>query len=233
MEFSVESEVVANRIAQRTNLAACAVFVLLTTFNTIGIFELPRFQTLVMFASIQVVVFPVLLYGHFTKCRGTGLRYLETFVCLLQSTMLVALAGHPHSLVFLTPLVLAIAYLDRRFLFVTYGLLVLGMFAAAFGNTYFGVPDVNLIPFGEGQLVPWRDDIENACLEIGYDRGKYFVNALRYCTIPNVILSGIIVVLADGVMRVSRQRAEAAEAFSQGLLDTIGMSPHKAKEQVG
>lgn len=233
MEFSIESEVVANRIAQRTNIATCIVLVLLAAFNTVGFFELPRFQTLVMFACIQLVVLPVLLYGHFTHARGTGLRYLETFICLLQATMLVALAGHVHSLVFLTPLVLAIAYLDRRFLFVTYGLLVLGMFAAAFGNAHFGVPDVNLIPFGDGQIVAWRDDIENACQEIGFDRGAYFLNVLRYCTAPNVVLTGIIVVLADGVMRVSRRRAEAAEAFSRGLLDTIGMSPRKAKEKVG
>lgn len=233
MAFSVESEVVANRIAQRTNLATCVILMLLTVLNTVGLFGLPRLQTLVMFAIAQMFTLPVLVYCHATRARGAGLRYLEMLICLIQGTMLVMLTGQTQALVFLTPLVMSIAYLDRRFLFATYGLLVLAMFLAALGNAWFGVHDVNLIPFPDGQLVPWRRDIENVCLELGYDRGGYFRNVLRYSMFPNSVLTGVIVVLADGVMRVSRRRAEAAEAFSQGLLDTIGMSPNAAKEKVG
>lgn len=225
MEFSIETEYEANLIAQKTNLAFLAVLTLLLLVNTAGYFGLPRLKMLQVFVLTVGFTFPALLYGYFKRGRGMVIRYLEVAVCLFLATTLVTFAGFTCSLVFLAPLVLSSVYLDRRFLLGTYSLVLFAMLIAALGNSFLGVPDVNLVTFPESQILAWRADIKNVCLEVGFDRWRYFRDLMWYSVVPNAILSGIVLVLVASCIRVGRRRAEAAEAYSQGLLDTIGTSP--------
>lgn len=230
MEFSVETEYEANLIAQKTNLAFLAVLALLLLVNTAGYFSLPRLRVLLAFVATVGFTFPALLYGYLKRWRGMAIRYLEVAVCLFLTTTLVTFAGFTCSLVFLTPLVLASVYLDRRFLLVTYSLVLFAMLIAALGNSFLGVPDVNLVSFPESQILAWRSDIQNVCLEVGFNRWRYFRDLMWYSVVPNAILSGIVLVLVASCIRVGRRRAEAAEAYSQGLLDTMGASPRPSRE---
>lgn len=230
MEFSVETEYEANLIAQKTNLAFLAVLALLLLVNTAGYFSLPRLRVLLAFVATVGFTFPALLYGYLKRWRGMAIRYLEVAVCLFLATTLVTFAGFTCSLVFLTPLVLASVYLDRRFLLVTYSLVLFAMLIAALGNSFLGVPDVNLVSFPESQILAWRSDIQNVCLEVGFNRWRYFRDLMWYSVVPNAILSGIVLVLVASCIRVGRRRAEAAEAYSQGLLDTMGASPRPSRE---
>ena len=230
MEFSVETEYEANLIAQKTNLAFLAVLALLLLVNTAGYFDLPRLRVLLAFVATVGFTFPALLYGYLKRGRGMAIRYLEVAVCLFLATTLVTFAGFTCSLVFLTPLVLASVYLDRRFLLVTYSLVLFAMLIAALGNSFLGVPDVNLVSFPESQILAWRSDIQNVCLEVGFNRWRYFRDLMWYSVVPNAILSGIVLVLVASCIRVGRRRAEAAEAYSQGLLDTMGASPRPSRE---
>ena len=230
MEFSVETEYEANLIAQKTNLAFLAVLALLLLVNTAGYFSLPRLRVLLAFVATVGFTFPALLYGYLKRWRGMAIRYLEVAVCLFLATTLVTFAGFTCSLVFLTPLVLASVYLDRRFLLGTYSLVLFAMLIAALGNSFLGVPDVNLVTFPENQILAWRSDIQNVCLEVGFNRWRYFRDLMWYSVVPNAILSGIVLVLVASCIRVGRRRAEAAEAYSQGLLDTMGASPRPSRE---
>lgn len=230
MEFSVETEYEANLIAQKTNLAFLAVLALLLLVNTAGYFGLPRLRVLLAFVATVGFTFPALLYGYLKRGRGMAIRYLEVAVCLFLATTLVTFAGFTCSLVFLTPLVLASVYLDRRFLLGTYSLVLFAMLIAALGNSFLGVPDVNLVSFPESQILAWRSDIQNVCLEVGFNRWRYFRDLMWYSVVPNAILSGIVLVLVASCIRVGRRRAEAAEAYSQGLLDTMGASPRPSRE---
>lgn len=230
MEFSVETEYEANLIAQKTNLAFLAVLALLLLVNTAGYFDLPRLRVLLAFVATVGFTFPALLYGYLKRWRGMAIRYLEVAVCLFLATTLVTFAGFTCSLVFLTPLVLASVYLDRRFLLGTYSLVLFAMLIAALGNSFLGVPDVNLVTFPENQILAWRSDIQNVCLEVGFNRWRYFRDLMWYSVVPNAILSGIVLVLVASCIRVGRRRAEAAEAYSQGLLDTMGASPRPSRE---
>ena len=230
MEFSVETEYEANLIAQKTNLAFLAVLTLLLLVNTAGYFDLPRLRVLLAFVATVGFTCPALLYGYLKRGRGMAIRYLEVAVCLFLATTLVTFAGFTCSLVFLTPLVLASVYLDRRFLLVTYSLVLFAMLIAALGNSFLGVPDVNLVTFPENQILAWRSDIQNVCLEVGFNRWRYFRDLMWYSVVPNAILSGIVLVLVASCIRVGRRRAEAAEAYSQGLLDTMGASPRPSRE---
>ena len=230
MEFSVETEYEANLIAQKTNLAFLAVLTLLLLVNTAGYFGLPRLRVLLAFVATVGFTFPALLYGYLKRGRGMAIRYLEVAVCLFLATTLVTFAGFTCSLVFLTPLVLASVYLDRRFLLGTYSLVLFAMLIAALGNSFLGVPDVNLVTFPENQILAWRSDIQNVCLEVGFNRWRYFRDLMWYSVVPNAILSGIVLVLVASCIRVGRRRAEAAEAYSQGLLDTMGASPRPSRE---
>ena len=230
MEFSVETEYEANLIAQKTNLAFLAVLALLLLVNTAGYFGLPRLRVLLAFVATVGFTFPALLYGYLKRWRGMAIRYLEVAVCLFLATTLVTFAGFTCSLVFLTPLVLASVYLDRRFLLGTYSLVLFAMLIAALGNSFLGVPDVNLVTFPENQILAWRSDIQNVCLEVGFNRWRYFRDLMWYSVVPNAILSGIVLVLVASCIRVGRRRAEAAEAYSQGLLDTMGASPRPSRE---
>ena len=230
MEFSVETEYEANLIAQKTNLAFLAVLALLLLVNTAGYFGLPRLRVLLAFVATVGFTFPALLYGYLKRGRGMAIRYLEVAVCLFLATTLVTFAGFTCSLVFLTPLVLASVYLDRRFLLGTYSLVLFAMLIAALGNSFLGVPDVNLVTFPENQILAWRSDIQNVCLEVGFNRWRYFRDLMWYSVVPNAILSGIVLVLVASCIRVGRRRAEAAEAYSQGLLDTMGASPRPSRE---
>ena len=230
MEFSVETEYEANLIAQKTNLAFLAVLALLLLVNTAGYFGLPRLRVLLAFVATVGFTFPALLYGYLKRGRGMAIRYLEVAVCLFLATTLVTFAGFTCSLVFLTPLVLASVYLDRRFLLGTYSLVLFAMLIAALGNSFLGVPDVNLVTFPENQILAWRSDIQNVCLEVGFNRWRYFRDLMWYSVVPNAVLSGIVLVLVASCIRVGRRRAEAAEAYSQGLLDTMGASPRPSRE---
>ena len=230
MEFSVETEYEANLIAQKTNLAFLAVLALLLLVNTAGYFSLPRLRVLLAFVATVGFTFPALLYGYLKRGRGMAIRYLEVAVCLFLATTLVTFAGFTCSLVFLTPLVLASVYLDRRFLLGTYSLVLFAMLIAALGNSFLGIPDVNLVTFPENQILAWRSDIQNVCLEVGFNRWRYFRDLMWYSVVPNAILSGIVLVLVASCIRVGRRRAEAAEAYSQGLLDTMGASPRPSRE---
>lgn len=230
MEFSVETEYEANLIAQKTNLAFLAVLALLLLVNTAGYFDLPRLRVLLAFVATVGFTFPALLYGYLKRWRGMAIRYLEVAVCLFLATTLVTFAGFTCSLVFLTPLVLASVYLDRRFLLGTYSLVLFAMLIAALGNSFLGIPDVNLVTFPENQILAWRSDIQNVCLEVGFNRWRYFRDLMWYSVVPNAILSGIVLVLVASCIRVGRRRAEAAEAYSQGLLDTMGASPRPSRE---
>ena len=230
MEFSVETEYEANLIAQKTNLAFLAVLALLLLVNTAGYFGLPRLRVLLAFVATVGFTFPALLYGYLKRGRGMAIRYLEVAVCLFLATTLVTFAGFTCSLVFLTPLVLASVYLDRRFLLGTYSLVLFAMLIAALGNSFLGIPDVNLVSFPESQILAWRSDIQNVCLEVGFNRWRYFRDLMWYSVVPNAILSGIVLVLVASCIRVGRRRAEAAEAYSQGLLDTMGASPRPSRE---
>ena len=230
MEFSVETEYEANLIAQKTNLAFLAVLALLLLVNTAGYFGLPRLRVLLAFVATVGFTFPALLYGYLKRGRGMAIRYLEVAVCLFLATTLVTFAGFTCSLVFLTPLVLASVYLDRRFLLVTYSLVLFAMLIAALGTSFLGVPDVNHVSFPESQILAWRSDIQNVCLEVGFNRWRYFRDLMWYSVVPNAILSGIVLVLVASCIRVGRRRAEAAEAYSQGLLDTMGASPRPSRE---
>ena len=230
MEFSVETEYEANLIAQKTNLAFLAVLALLLLVNTAGYFSLPRLRVLLAFVATVGFTFPALLYGYLKRGRGMAIRYLEVAVCLFLATTLVTFAGFTCSLVFLTPLVLASVYLDRRFLLGTYSLVLFAMLIAALGNSFLGIPDVNLVSFPESQILAWRSDIQNVCLEVGFNRWRYFRDLMWYSVVPNAILSGIVLVLVASCIRVGRRRAEAAEAYSQGLLDTMGASPRPSRE---
>ena len=230
MEFSVETEYEANLIAQKTNLAFLAVLALLLLVNTAGYFGLPRLRVLLAFVATVGFTFPALLYGYLKRWRGMAIRYLEVAVCLFLATTLVTFAGFTCSLVFLTPLVLASVYLDRRFLLGTYSLVLFAMLIAALGNSFLGIPDVNLVTFPENQILAWRSDIQNVCLEVGFNRWRYFRDLMWYSVVPNAILSGIVLVLVASCIRVGRRRAEAAEAYSQGLLDTMGASPRPSRE---
>lgn len=230
MEFSVETEYEANIIARKTNLVFCAALALLLMVNTAGYFNLPRLQVLLVFLGAVGLAFPALLYGYVKRGQGTLVRYLEVAVCLSFATAVVVFAGFNYALVLLVPLVLASVYLDRRFLLGTYSLVLFSMLVAAFGNAFIGLPDVNHVSFSESQLVPWRSDIANVCQEIGYDRWQYFRDLMWHSVVPNIVFSGILFVLVDGSIRIGRRRAEAAEAYSQGLLDTMGNSPRRPQE---
>ena len=174
MEFSVETEYEANLIAQKTNLAFLAVLALLLLVNTAGYFDLPRLRVLLAFVATVGFTFPALLYGYLKRWRGMAIRYLEVAVCLFLATTLVTFAGFTCSLVFLTPLVLASVYLDRRFLLGTYSLVLFAMLIAALGNSFLGVPDVNHVSFPESQILAWRSDIQHVCLEVGFNRWRYY-----------------------------------------------------------
>lgn len=230
MEFSVETEHEANLIAQKTNLAFLAVLTLLLLVNTVGYFGLPRLKMLLVFVVTVGFTFPALLYGYLKGGRGPLVRHFEVAVCLFLATTLVTFAGFTCALVFMAPLVLASVYLDRRFLLGTYSLVLLAMLVAALGNSFLGAPDVNLVSFPESQILAWRSDIKNVCLEVGFDRWNYFRDLMWFSVVPNAILSGIVLVLVDGGIRVGRRRAEAAEAYSRGLLDTMGSSPRRTGE---
>jgi len=229
MEFSSETEYEANCIAQRTNIAFILVLLVAVVLNGLGVFTLPHREMVLSFVFLEAFTIPALVIGYVRRCQGSYLRYFEMLICLLHATCVVTFAGHDYMIVFIAPLVLASAYLDRRFLFKTYVYMILGMIVAAWGNAYLGIPDANLVTFDEGQIVAWREDIENVCREVGYNRARYMFDAVRYCTGPNVLFSGIVLVFLDGAMRVGRRRAEAAEAYSQGLLDMMGPSRRTGK----
>lgn len=222
MMFVSHSEQGANRLGEVANLfSLCAIF-LLALLNTLGVLEVDVHLVVPALLLETALALPAVVVSRATRRKAPCLRYLHLSAALLFPTVTVSLDGFAYSMAFVIPIGLSCCYLDRKILWGTFASIFILLLGAAVANACWGMPDVTMIDLPSDALVPWRHDIEHVMEEIGYDRMIYLANVLRFQYLPNVVFLVVCLILADGAICAARTRAQMADAFSKGLLDSIG-----------
>lgn len=222
MPFVNLTEQGANLLGEVTNLLSLVAVFLLAILNSLGVLNVDIHLTVPALLLETAIAMPTIVISRATKRRAPCLRYLHLAAALLLPTVMVAVNGFSYALAFVVPIGLSCCYLDRKILLGNFATIAVLLLVAAGANACWGMPDVSMVDLPSDALVPWRYDIEHVMEEMGYDRFAYFRNVLRYQYLPNLIFLVVCTVLADGAIRAARARAQMAEAFSKGLLDSMG-----------
>ena len=225
MSFDTKPETAANCFGERINLLVLGLFALVTVLDAAGVFVLDLRLLLVGLLVEALCVVPTVLLSRLTGRRLRVLPYLHIGTAFVAPCAAIALDCYTFTIAFAIPLGLTCCYLDRKLLWRMALLTPVLMVAATAANAVWGCPDPSMITLPSDSLVPWREDLWNVFAEIGFSRRAYFFTVLRYEFLPTILCFLLAVVLADGAIQHGRQRAQAAEAFSKGLLDTLGREP--------
>ena len=222
MSFETQPDVTANRFGERINLLVLGVFALVTVLDAVGIFALDIRFLLAGLAAEALFVVPTVLLSRLTDRRAPWLRYLHIGTSFVGPCATIAIDSYSYTLSFAVPLGLACCYLNRKLLWGMALVTPVLMVVSTGVNAVCGSVSPSMVTLPSDTVIPWRADLWNVFAEIGFDRFDYFLNLLRFEFLPTILCFYLAVVLADGAIRTGRKRAQAAEAFSKGLLDTLG-----------
>ena len=227
MSYELNPEIGANAFGERINLLVLGVFALATLLDAVGVFALDLRLLLLGLAVEAVAVVPTVVLSRLTGRRAPWLRYLHIGTSFVGPCATIAIDSYSYTIAFAVPLGLTCCYLNRKLLWDMALATPVLMVVATGVNATCGSVSPSMVSLPCDTVIPWRPDLWNVFAEIGFDRFDYFLNQLRYEFLPTILCFYLAVILADGAIRSGRQRAQAAEAFSKGLLDTLG--PERAK----
>lgn len=221
MSFESNPEITANRFGETINLFALGVLALVVVLDAVGIFVLDLRLLLAGLAVEALFVVPTVLLSRLTDGRAPWLRYLHIGTSLLAPCATIAIDSYNYTIAFAVPLGLTCCYLNRKLLWDMALVTPVLMMVATGLNALCGSVSPSMVTLPSDTIIPWRADLWNVFKEIGFDRFDYFLNLLRFGFLPTILCFYLAVILADGAIRSGRKRAQAAEAFSKGLLDTL------------
>ena len=222
MTYETNPEISANILGERVHFLILGIFVLVAVFTITGLFAVDSLLVLILLLCQAVVSIPVVFVSRLTNRRARCLPYLHVAAAFIAPCASIVIDAFAMTISFAVPLGLTCCYLNRRLL---WGMAVVMPFLsllAIAGNLLWGYVDPALTPLPADAVVAWRSDIGNVVREVGFDRMGYFLNMVRFGLLPNLLAFYIAVLLADGAIRYGRRRVESSEAFSRGLLDTLG-----------
>lgn len=225
MSLDVKPEIAANYAGERINLLVLGVFALVAALDVCGFFALDPRLLLVGLLVETLCVVPTVLLSRLTNRRARGLPYLHIATAFVGPCAAIAIDSYSYTIAFAVPLGLTCCYLDRKLLWHMALATPVFMVLATLVNVQWGSVSPSMVSLPPDTIIPWRADLWNVFAEIGFNRGDYFLNILRYEFLPTILCFYLAVILADGAIQQGRLRARAAEAFSQGLLDTLGREP--------
>ena len=227
MTYETNPEISANILGERVQFLVLGIFLLVALLTVTGIFAVSGGLVLVLLCVQMAVSIPVVFLSRLTNRRARCLPWLNVAATFIAPCATVVVDSFAMTLSFAVPLGLTCCYLNRRLLwgmaFATPFLIMLAMA----GNICWGYVDPVMAPLPADAVVAWRSDLGNVVREVGFDRVGCFLNMVRYGLLPNMFVFYIAVLLADGAIRFGRRRVEAAEAFSRGLLNTLGQGSRK------
>ena len=225
MSFDTKPETAANCFGERINLLVLGLFALVTVLDAAGVFVLDLRLLLVGLLVEALCVVPTVLLSRLTGRRARGLPYLHIVTAFVGPCAAIAIDSYSYTIAFAVPLGLTCCYLNRKLLWHMALATPVFMTIATAVNAAWGSVSPSMVTLPPDTVIPWRADLWNVFAEIGFDKFDYFVTLLRFGLLPTILCFYLAVILADGAIQQGRRRAQAAEAFSQGLLDTLGRGP--------
>lgn len=222
MTYETNPEVSANMLAERVHVGIMGIFLLVAVLTMSGVFAVNGWLILVLLLVQVSISIPVIFLSRLTNRRARFLPYVHILTAFIAPCGSIVVDAFAMTLSFAVPLGLTCCYLNRRLLWGMALAMPFLVMLAIVGNIFWGYVDPALTPLPSDAVVAWRTDIGNVVREIGFDRMGYFLNMLRFGLLPNLLVFYIAVGLADGAIRFGRRRVQAAEAFSRGLLDSLG-----------
>lgn len=222
MQFETSPEIMANRFGETINLLALGVFAFIAVLDAVHVFVLDLRLILIALLVEALFVIPTVLLSRLTDRRAPWLCYLHIATSLVAPCATIAIDSYSYTIAFAVPLGLTCCYLNRKLLWDMALVTPVLMMVATGVNAACGSVSPSMVTLPSDTIIPWRADLWNVFQEIGFDRLAYFLNLLRFGFLPTILCFYLAVILADGAIRSGRRRAQAAEAFSKGLLDTLG-----------
>ncbi len=151
-------EAKANRFTVICLIITYFIMGLMWILNLLGIFIVQKSLMNYGFFLLSVVMLILVAVCNLVGYDKPWLKYvILTFAVLMTTVLSIALTYHM-IIASVLPLIYAIQYSDKKLLFYTYALSVIGIFASVMGGYYLGLCDANMVLLTTGTIEEYVDE---------------------------------------------------------------------------
>lgn len=151
-------EAKANRFTVVCLIITYFIMGVMWILNLLGIFIVQKSLMNYGFFLLSVVMLILVAVCNLVGYDKPWLKYvILTFAVLMTTVLSIALTYHM-IIASVLPLIYAIQYSDKKLLFYTYALSVIGIFASVMGGYYLGLCDANMVLLTTGTIEEYVDE---------------------------------------------------------------------------
>ncbi len=197
VDYSIDYESLeghSNRFTVRCLLITYFFMAFMWVMNLLGIFIVDKGLMNYGFFLLSFLVLLLIAICKLVGYNKPWLKYVIIIFAVLMTDVLAVVLTYHIVIASVLPLIYAIQYSDKKLLFFSYGMSVIGIFASVMAGYYFGLCDANMVLLTTGPLKDYVD--ANGVAHFGP------VNANPWLTLPlfyafprSVILLALIPVL--------------------------------------
>jgi len=197
VDYSIDYESLeghSNRFTVRCLLITYFFMALMWLLDLLGIFIVDKGLMNYGFFLLSFLVLLLIAICKLVGYNKPWLKYVIVIFAVLMTDVLAVVLTYHIVIASVLPLIYAIQYSDKKLLFFSYGMSVIGIFASVMAGYYFGLCDANMVLLTTGPLKDYVD--ANGVAHFGP------VNANPWLTLPlfyvfprSVILLALIPVL--------------------------------------
>jgi diguanylate cyclase (GGDEF)-like protein len=197
VDYSIDYESLeghSNRFTVRCLLITYFFMAFMWVLDLLGIFIVDKGLMNYGFFLLSFLVLLLIAICKLVGYNKPWLKYIIIIFAVLMTDVLAVVLTYHIVIASVLPLIYAIQYSDKKLLFFSYGMSVIGIFASVMAGYYFGLCDANMVLLTTGPLKDYVD--ANGVAHFGP------VNANPWLTLPlfyvfprSVILLALIPVL--------------------------------------
>ncbi|MBE5899684.1 MAG: diguanylate cyclase [Lachnospiraceae bacterium] len=151
-------EAKANRFTVICLIITYFIMGVMWILNLLGVFIVQKSLMNYGFFLLSVVMLILVAVCNLVGYDKPWLKYvILTFAVLMTTVLSIALTYHM-IIASVLPLIYAIQYSDKKLLFYTYALSVIGIFASVMGGYYLGLCDANMVLLTTGTIEEYVDE---------------------------------------------------------------------------
>ncbi len=160
VDYSIDYESLeghSNRFTVRCLLITYFFMAFMWVMNLLGIFIVDKGLMNYGFFLLSFLVLLLIAICKLVGYNKPWLKYVIIIFAVLMTDVLAVVLTYHIVIASVLPLIYAIQYSDKKLLFFSYGMSVIGIFASVMAGYYFGLCDANMVLLTTGPLKDYVD----------------------------------------------------------------------------
>ncbi len=212
----------ANRYATRGQVTSFLILTLVWLLNVLNIFIIDSKLMNISYVISFFITLVCVLVCKFSGGEKPWVKYVLLFLMVLFTTIIGAFLTYQAVLVAAIPICYSMQYYQRKVVYYTYGLTIIGTFASTMFGYFYGLCDANMLLLTTGPMAQYVQAGTEVALFDAVNTNPWGTIPLYYVLPRCMILFAVTIVGSHAVRASAKQAIQEAEL--KRLSETDGMT---------